>query len=122
MTVELVPTAADGRKTHGIFNVDQFSRTLIAAAQMVGDGLILITLSCVSLSLVTYSHHETTYIEYLLYSVSTVATTLVMIFSFARAGVYDVFDEFKRIGILRTLKCLLVVILLFTACLFSLKI
>ncbi len=47
---------------------------------------------------------------------------MVVIFSFARSGVYDVFDEFKRIGIFRTVKCLLLGILLLTACLFILKI
>jgi Undecaprenyl-phosphate glucose phosphotransferase len=45
-----------------------------------------------------------------------------MIFGFARSGVYDLFDEFKRIGLLRTIKCLVTVILLLTACLFILKV
>ena len=67
-------------------------------------------------------HHETIDIKYLPYFVSTVSATIIMIFSFARSGVYDVFDEFKRAGVLRTIKCLLVVILLFTACLFILKV
>src|SRR6202040_3387309 len=79
-------------------------------------------LSYVSLSLVTYVHHEKIDIEYLPYFVLTVGTTIIMVCGFARSGVYDVFDEFKRIGILRTLKCLVVVILLLTACLFSLKV
>jgi Undecaprenyl-phosphate glucose phosphotransferase len=122
MTVGLIPTVGKDPKAYRTFNFDEVDRTLIAAAQMVGDGLILITLSCVSLSLVIYEHHETIHIKYLPYFVSTVGVTLIMIFGFARSGVYDVFDEFKRAGVLRTIKCLLVVILLFTACLFILKV
>jgi Undecaprenyl-phosphate glucose phosphotransferase len=122
MSVRYIPTAGTDRKTFRIFNFDEFNRTLIAVAQMVGDGLILTTSSCASLSLVIYIHPETIHIEYLPYFVLTVGTTIVMICGFARSGVYDVFDEFKRIGILRTLKCHAVVILLLTACLFILKI
>jgi Undecaprenyl-phosphate glucose phosphotransferase len=122
MTVGHIPTAANDRKTSITFNFDEFSRTLIAVAQMVGDGLILITLSYASLSLVIYVHHETIHIEYLPYVVLTACTTIIMICGFARSGVYDIFDEFKRIGILRTVKCLMVVILLLTACLFILKV
>jgi Undecaprenyl-phosphate glucose phosphotransferase len=122
MTVGDIPSAGNDRKRFRTFNFDEFSRTLIAVAQMVGDGLILTTLSYASLSLVTYVHHETIHIEYLPYFVLTVGTTIIMVCGFARSGVYDVFDEFKRIGILRTLKCLVVVILLLTACLFILKV
>src|ERR1700730_1773299 len=122
MTVGHIPTGGTDRKTFRIFNFDEFSRTLIAVVQMVGDGLILITLSYVSLSLVMYVHNEAIYIGYLPCFVLTVSTTMIMICGFARSGVYDIFDEFKRIGILRTLKCLVVVILLLTACLFILKI
>jgi Undecaprenyl-phosphate glucose phosphotransferase len=122
MTVELVPTVENERKTSGTFNFDGLSRTLIAAAQMAGDGLILTTLSYVSLSLVIYAHHDSRYVGYFPYLVSTVGTTVIMIFAFARSGVYDVFDEFKRIGIFRTVKCLVLVILLLTACLFIFKV
>ena len=45
-----------------------------------------------------------------------------MILGFARAGVYDAFEEFQRIGILRTIKCLMLAILVLTACLFVLKV
>jgi Undecaprenyl-phosphate glucose phosphotransferase len=45
-----------------------------------------------------------------------------MILGFARAGVYDAFEEFKRVGILRTVKWLVVTILVLTACLFVLKV
>jgi Undecaprenyl-phosphate glucose phosphotransferase len=122
MTVGHIPTAGTDRKTSITFNFDEFSRTLTAVVQMVGDGLILTTLSYASLSLVVYVHHETIHIEYLPYFVFTSGATIIMICGFARSGVYDIFDEFKRIGILRTLKCLAVVILLLTACLFILKV
>jgi Undecaprenyl-phosphate glucose phosphotransferase len=123
MTVGDIPIAGNDRKTSRTFNLDEFSRTLIAAAQMIGDGLILTTLSYASLSVVTYlEHHETTRLFNFLYFILTTGTTIIMIFGFARSGVYNVFDEFKGIGILRSVKCLAIVILLLTACLFILKI
>jgi Undecaprenyl-phosphate glucose phosphotransferase len=122
MTVGRVPSAENDRNTYRIFNLNECSRTLIAALQMADDCLLLSTLSYISFQLVLYVHHETTYIRYFPYFVSTVGTTVIMIFGFARSGVYDVFDEFKRVGVLRTVKCLVVVILLFTACLFILKV
>jgi Undecaprenyl-phosphate glucose phosphotransferase len=123
MTVGDIPIAGNDRKTSRTFNLDEFSRTLIAAAQMVGDGVILTTLSFVSLSLVTsMEHHASTYLFNLPYFISTAGTTIIMICGFARSGAYNVFDEFKGIGILRTVKCLAVVILLLTACLFILKV
>jgi Undecaprenyl-phosphate glucose phosphotransferase len=122
MTVGNVPIAGTDRKIFRTFNFDKPSRTLIAAVQMVGDGLILTTLSYISLILITYVHHETIYMGYLPYFVLTVGATVIMVLAFARSGVYDAFDEFKRIGILRTLKCLVLVILLLTACLFVLKV
>jgi len=51
MTVGDIPIAGNDRKTSRTFNFDEFNRTLIAAVQMVGDGLILTTLSYVSLAL-----------------------------------------------------------------------
>jgi Undecaprenyl-phosphate glucose phosphotransferase len=122
MTVGHIPAAGNDRKTFRTFNFDEFSRTLIVVVQMVGDGLILTTLSYASLSLVIYLHQEPIYISYLLYFVLTVGATVIMIFGFAGFGVYDIFDEFKGIGILRTLKCLAAVILLLTACLFILRV
>jgi Undecaprenyl-phosphate glucose phosphotransferase len=90
---------------------------------MVGDALILTTLSYASLSLVKYMEHpENGYLFDFPYFASTVGATVIMIFGFARTGVYDHFDEFKRIGLFRTVKCLVVVILLLTACLFILKV
>jgi len=124
MTVGDIPIAGNDRKNSRRFNFDEFSRTLIAAAQMVGDGFILTTLSYISLSFVTHvQSHETGGTEYLPYVILTVATTITMIFSFARSGAYDVSDAFNCVGILRsTVKRLVEVILLLTACLFVLKI
>jgi Undecaprenyl-phosphate glucose phosphotransferase len=118
MTVGHIPS----RKTFRTFNFDEPSRMLIAAAQMIGDGLILTTSSYLSFILVLYVHHEAVYIGYSPYFVLSVAANVLLISGSARSGVYNVLDEFQRIGILRTLKCLAVVILLITACLFILKI
>ena len=123
MVARDIPTAGNDGKTFGHFNFNEFSRTLIVAAQMFGDGLILTTLSYVSFSFSIYQRYAPEYLEPLPYLVSTVGTTVIMIFGFARSDVYDVFDEFDSITILRsTLKCLVVVILSLTACLFILKV
>jgi Undecaprenyl-phosphate glucose phosphotransferase len=123
MTVGDITTTANDRMTSRTLNLDEPSRTLIAVVQMSGDYLILTTLSYASLSLVTYiEQHETRELFNFPYFVSTIGVTIVMIFGFARSGVYDLFDELKRIGILRTIKCLVVVILLLTACLFIFKV
>jgi Undecaprenyl-phosphate glucose phosphotransferase len=122
MTVGNIPIAGKDGKTSGTFDFDEFNRTLIAAAQIVSDGLMLTTLSYVSFRLVIYPNHAAASIQYFPYFVSTIGTTMIMIVGFARSGVYDVFDEFKRIGILRTVKCLVLGILLLTACLFVLKV
>ena len=122
MTVGLVPTVGNHRKTYRHGNLHEFSRTLIAAAQMVGDGLILTALSYVSFRFVIYRYHGTEYIQYFPYFVSTIGATMIMILGFARMGVYDAFEEFKRVGILRTVKWLAVTILVLTACLFVLKV
>jgi Undecaprenyl-phosphate glucose phosphotransferase len=122
MTVGDIPIAGTDRKTFKTFNFDKPSRTLIAAVQMIGDGLVLSLLSYGSLILVMYVHHGAIYIGYLPYFVMTVGATVIMILGFAHSGVYDTFEEFKRIGILRTVKCLVLAILLLTACLFVLKV
>src|SRR6266851_314048 len=124
MTVGDIPIAGNDRKTSRTFNFDEFNRTLIAAVQMVGDGLILTTLSYASLiSVIHIQNHEAGYIEYLSYFALTVGTTITMIFSFARSGAYDVSDAFNCVGTWRsTVKRLVEVILLLTACLFILKI
>ena len=123
MVARDILNAGNDGKTFGSFIFKEFSRTLIVAAQMFGDGLILTTLSYVSFSFSIYPRYAPEYLESLPYLVSTVGTTIIMIFGFARSDVYDVFDEFGSITILRsTLKCLVVVILSLTACLFILKV
>jgi Undecaprenyl-phosphate glucose phosphotransferase len=122
MTVGHIRIARKHTKTPGILDFDEVSRTLIAAVQIVSDALILTTLSYLSFTIVIYPHHAGDSIKYFPYFISTTGTTMIVIFSFARSQVYDVFDEFKRTGLYRTVKCLLLGILLLTACLFILKI
>src|SRR5437868_10013166 len=123
MAVRDIPTAENHDEIFGIFNFREFSRTLIIAAQMVGDALILTTLSYVSFSVSIYPHYHGKSFEYLPYFASTIGTTVVVIFGFARSGVYDVLDEFESFKILTsTVKCLVVVVLLLTACLFVIKV
>jgi Undecaprenyl-phosphate glucose phosphotransferase len=123
MTVGDMPIAGSDRKTSRTLHFEEASRTLIAVVQMIGDGLILTISSYASLNLVMYmEHHEIRYLFDFPYFVTTIGTTAIMILSFARTGVYDAFEEFKRIGILRTVKCLVLTILLLTACLFVLKV
>jgi Undecaprenyl-phosphate glucose phosphotransferase len=106
-----------------IFNFGHPNRTLMAAAQMVSDGLILILVSYLSYRLVLYPYHQFEYIEYLPYFLVTVSTTILMILSFALSGVYDIVVERNSVVILRsTIKCLVTVLLLLTACLFILRI
>jgi Undecaprenyl-phosphate glucose phosphotransferase len=124
MTVGDISTVRNDRKTFRILNFNGLSRMLIVAAQMVSDGVVLMTLSFASLILVIYlENHDTTHMEYFPYVSSTIGTTLIMIFSFARSGVYYVFDEFNPVEIMRsTVRCLTVVILLLTAFLFIFKV
>jgi hypothetical protein len=119
MTIGDIPAVRNDRRTFKTFKFDEGGRTLFAAAQMVGDGLILTTLSYASLSLVTYVQHDESRLLFnFLYFVLTIGATIIMIFGFARSGVYDISDEFKRIGIFRTVKCFGIVILLLIAYLF----
>jgi len=124
MTVSDIPIARNDRKNSRALNFDEFSRTLLAIIQMVGDGIILTILSYVSLNFVlSIQHPDTRYIAFLAHLVSTFGATIIMIFCFARSGVYDVFDALNRSVILRsTVKCLVQVILLLTGCLFILKV
>jgi Undecaprenyl-phosphate glucose phosphotransferase len=124
MTVSDLPIPGNGRSASSAFDFDRFGRTLMAVAQMVGDGLILTTLSYLSLSFVIFiQHHETKYIEYFAHLVATAGTTIIMVFSFARSGVYDVFESYNRFGMLKsTVKRLIEVILLLIGCLFILKV
>ena len=129
MAVSEIPTAATDRKAVGTLNLavgtlnlNEVNRTLIAAAQMVGDGLILTTSSSLSL-LFVISYHRNEGIEYLPYFLWTVATAIIEIVFCTRYGVYDVFDEFRIFERLSSsVKCLVKAVLLLTACLFILKV
>ena len=63
MAVQDLPTAGNDGKTFGIFNFNEFSRTLIVAAQMVSDGLILTALSYVSFCFSIYPHYAPEHLE-----------------------------------------------------------
>src|ERR1700736_4663950 len=103
MSIGDISLAGNDRKTSIAPNFREPTRTLMAAAQMVGDGLILTTLSYLSLSFVIYTQHqETKYITYFLYLLLTVGATMIMVVRFARSGVYDVSDAFNRSGIFRS--------------------
>src|SRR5260370_23550076 len=93
MTVGEIPTAGHDRKILKSFNLNPFSRTLIVIAQMVGDGLLLTTLSYLSLNLVTYARAETVYIHYFAYVVCTIGTILFLMVVSASSGVYDAYDS-----------------------------
>jgi Undecaprenyl-phosphate glucose phosphotransferase len=122
MTVSDIPIARKDPKPFTSFNLDEFSRTVVAGAQMAADALILTTLSFLSLGVVVYlRRHEG--ISYYLYLFPTIGASLTLVFSLARSGVYDVFNAFDRIGALRsTVRRLFEVILLLTGCLFILKV
>jgi Undecaprenyl-phosphate glucose phosphotransferase len=123
MIVGDISATINDMKTSRFFNLDEFGRTLIAVLQMAGDGLLLTSLSYISFGLVTYvEQHETIYIFKISYLASTIGVTIVIILGFARSGVYDLFEDFKRIKLLQTIKCLVTAILLLIACLFILKV
>jgi Undecaprenyl-phosphate glucose phosphotransferase len=104
------------------FNFVQYYRTMMAVAQMVGDGIILSLSSYLSFRLVLYPYHEFQ-IEYFPYFSLTIGPTIVMIFYFALSGAYDVLERRNWAAILRsTVRCLITVLLLLTACLYFLKI
>ena len=110
-------------ETRSSFKIREVSRTVIAAAQMAVDGVTLVILSYVSLSFaILVGHHDPNYTEYLIYLIPTISATLLMVFIFARSGVYDVLNNIGYIRVLRsTLKHQMGVILLLIACLFILK-
>jgi Undecaprenyl-phosphate glucose phosphotransferase len=122
MTVGEIPTAGHDRKILQSFNFNPFSRTLIAIAQMVGDGLLLTTLSYLSLNLVTYARDESVYIHYFAYVVCTIGTIIVQMVISASSGVYDVYES-NRFDILRaTIKSVAISMLMLTAVLFIFKV
>ena len=101
--------------------LDETGRTFFAVVQMVADGIALLCLSYVSLSVaIVVGHHNPRYVEYYSYLFPTIATAICMVFLFARAGVYDVFND--SLSVLRsTLKYLLQMMLVLVGCLFVAK-
>jgi Undecaprenyl-phosphate glucose phosphotransferase len=124
MSIGDISLAGNDRRSSIAPSFREPTRTLMAAAQMVGDGLILTTLSYLSLSFVIYTQHqETKYIAYFPCLLLTVGATMMMVFRFARSGVYDVSDAFNFGVIFKsTVKRFFEVILLIIASLFVLKI
>src|SRR5216684_3751510 len=124
MTVGDMPISAKVRNSSRILNFDDVSRSGIAVAQMAVDGLMLTALSYVALSFAIFlEHHEPGYVEYYLYLYPTIGAIVTMVFTFARSGVYNVFNAFDPISVLRvTVKRLVEVILLLTGCFFILKV
>jgi Undecaprenyl-phosphate glucose phosphotransferase len=122
MTVSDIPIARTERETERVTNFDKYSRTVITAVQMAADSLILTTLSFFSLGLVIFiQRHDG--IHYYLYCFPTIGASVTLVFSFARSGVYNVFNAFDHIRVLRsTVKRLLEVIFLLTGCFFILKV
>ena len=111
------------RKILRPFNASEFSRRSIVLLQMLGDGLIMTTLSYLSFTFIAYVHSNIGPAQSFPYAVSTIGTTLIMIGISARAGVYDIFDEFNRFEVLRsTIKCVAVAILMLAATLFIFKV
>jgi Undecaprenyl-phosphate glucose phosphotransferase len=122
MTVGEIPTVGHDPKILKGFNFNPFSRTLIAIAQMVGDGVLLTTLSYLSLNVVTYSRDETVYIHYFAYFACTIGTIIILMVISASSGVYDVYES-NRFDILRaTIKCIAIAMLMLTAVLFIFKV
>ena len=120
MTVGEIPVPRKGRRS---FEFNEVSRTLFAISQMTLDGISLIVLSYLSLSLaILLRNHDKYYGEYFSYFVPTVATTVSMVFMFARAGVYNPLNVLDQIGALKsTMKCLIQTMLLLIGFLFIIK-
>src|SRR6266487_2858842 len=122
MSVSDITIVRKDRKSATTVSFDQFSRTAIAIAQMIADGLILTTLSFLSLVFVIFMQRHDG-IHYYLYLFPTIGACVTLVFSFACSGIYDVLNVFDRISVLRsTVKRLLEVILLLTGCFFVLKV
>jgi len=102
--------------------LSELNRTALAAAQMVADGVILTTLSFLSLALVLFLDRYQGVRVYL-YLLPTLCATATLIFGLARSGVYDILNLHDRIGILTaTVKQLAQTMLLLTGFFFVLKI
>ena len=123
MTVGSIRTRTNDQKFLRLFNVGEVSRRNIVILQMLGDGLIMTTLSYLSFSFVTHLHGDIGPSQSFPYVASTIGTTTILIGISACSGVYDVFDKFSRFEVLKsTIKCLAVAMLIFTATLFIFKV
>src|ERR1700754_4117355 len=105
MTAGEIPTAGRNRRILSSFRFNPYSWTTIAIAQMVGDGLLLTTLSYLSLNLVTYARDETVYIYYVAYIACTIGTIIVLMVMAASSGVYDVYESSRLEILIATIKC-----------------
>jgi Undecaprenyl-phosphate glucose phosphotransferase len=123
MSVGDIPIPEKDRRASRTFNFNELNRTIFAVAQMLADGVTLIVLSYVSLSIALFvGRHDPRYGEYYIYLIPTLAATVSMVFAFARSGVYNVFNASDHIGVIKsTVKHLLEVTFLLIGCLFILK-
>jgi len=98
------------------------SRTGITIAQMAADGLFVLISSLLSLCFTIFVlRHEG--VHFSLYVLPTVVATVVLVFNFARSGVYDVFNASNRLAVLRsTVRRLIEVVLLLIGCFFVIKV
>jgi Undecaprenyl-phosphate glucose phosphotransferase len=122
MTLEDIRTAGGEGTESETRNFYGLGRTGIVVAQMVGDGLIVVALSGISLFAATFPINSLTPNRILLYCMVTGVTPIIAINRFARSGVYDVFDAPRfLLGLSSTIKGLFKVLLLVTAGLFAWK-
>jgi Undecaprenyl-phosphate glucose phosphotransferase len=122
MTVSDIPVYQSDRKLVSAAHFNESSRTMVAVAQMAADGSIVLISSLLSLSFVIFVlRHDN--INFYLYAPPTVAAAVGLVFSLARSGVYDVFNTFGCLGVLRsTLRRVIEVMLLLTGCFFVFKV
>jgi Undecaprenyl-phosphate glucose phosphotransferase len=122
MTVSDISVEQRDGRTASALQFADFSRTMITVAQMAADSCIVLISSLLSLGFAIFARRHAD-IDFYLYFPPTVGATVVLIFSLARSGVYDVFNTFDRVGILKsTISSLFEVMLLLTGCLFVLKV
>src|SRR5436305_1551209 len=124
MSVSEVPSVRKHSATFATFKLDGLNKTSLAIFQMLADGVILVTLSYVSLSFVMlFNHHDRHYAEYYLYLIPTICTTLATVFVFARSGLYNVLNGFSYSRMLAsTFTNFVQVIFLLVGCFFIFKI
>src|SRR5438874_10655464 len=101
MAVEDTYAGERNGKAAGALYLTEVNRTTIAIAQLAADGCLVSFSSLLSLSLAIFvQRHD--HINFYLYVPPTVAATVVLVFCLARSGVYDVFNTFGRLEVLRS--------------------